>query len=52
MKLIGIASVLTIIVVFALMAGCRTKTEAETIQQNEFFTDRPSADGQSPKQAP
>lgn len=36
-SLIGIASVATIIIVFALMAGCR-ENKTETIQQ-PFFTD-------------
>ena len=36
-SLIGIASVLTIVVVFALMTGCR-ETKTETIQQ-PFFSD-------------
>lgn len=39
MKLLGVVSVATIIIVFALMAGCRTKTEAETINQQPFFRD-------------
>ena len=38
MRILGIASVLTIIVVFALMAGCRFK-EPAIAQPEPFFTD-------------
>lgn len=38
MKLLGVVSVATIIIVFALMAGCRFK-EPEIAQTEPFFSD-------------